>query len=462
MLDRRAITVAWPRLRSGRASTRRRTPRAWGVEGLEGRALLSVYMVNSLGDAGTGKGFTGDLRYAINQADQATDDSTIVFAPQLYGKTIGLGSGALAINKPSGTLSILGGGGTAGPTISAGGHGQVLTISPFSHVSIRGVTLSGGIGPGGGAILNDGKLTLVACTITGNTAMGGGGGGIYNSPFGVMSISESTISGNESTLGDGGGIDNLGTMTIQASTVSGNTVTVGDGGGVANRGMLSIGDSTISGNHVLISGDGGGISNVSSLTLTDDTIGANTAQGSGGGVANQATQGGAISMDNTIVADNTSIDIPRTGDIVDNGDVGGGRLMGSHDLVRSGDVGSLTHTLVAVDPRLGPLQNNGGPTFTQSISLGSPAAGAGDPALVPLGVTTDQRGQPYSRVVLGQLDIGAFEIQAVRLGVVLPPIAHVPVPRPTEVLVGLTILPPGLLHSTSTTTASASGTASAG
>jgi hypothetical protein len=58
-----------------------------------------------------------------------------------------------------------------------------------------------------------------------------------------------------------------------------------------------------------------------------------------------------------------------------------------------------------IDPRLGPLQNNGGPTQTEALLPGSPAIGAGDPNAVSL--RTDQRGFP--RTTKGKIDIGAFE-----------------------------------------------------
>jgi hypothetical protein len=66
--------------------------------------------------------------------------------------------------------------------------------------------------------------------------------------------------------------------------------------------------------------------------------------------------------------------------------------------------------LVGVDPRLGPLADNGGPTLTHALLAGSPALGAG---ANPLGLTTDQRGLP--RTVFGRPDIGAFEVQTALL-----------------------------------------------
>ncbi len=39
---------------------------------------------------------------------------------------------------------------------------------------------------------------------------------------------------------------------------------------------------------------------------------------------------------------------------------------------------------------------------------GSPAIDAGNNALIPAGITTDQRGPGYARVVNGTVDIGAY------------------------------------------------------
>jgi hypothetical protein len=67
------------------------------------------------------------------------------------------------------------------------------------------------------------------------------------------------------------------------------------------------------------------------------------------------------------------------------------------------NVGSLN----SVDPKLGPLANNSGPTLTMALLAGSPAIDAGDNAAAP---PTDQRGirRPYGAAA----DIGAYEYAA--------------------------------------------------
>ena len=65
-----------------------------------------------------------------------------------------------------------------------------------------------------------------------------------------------------------------------------------------------------------------------------------------------------------------------------------------------------------IDPLLGPLADNGGPTKTQVPQLGSPAINAGNPDFSPP-PDFDQRGEPFARVHNGRIDMGATERQFV-------------------------------------------------
>jgi hypothetical protein len=76
---------------------------------------------------------------------------------------------------------------------------------------------------------------------------------------------------------------------------------------------------------------------------------------------------------------------------------------------------------INTDPMLGPLQNNGGQTFTHALLPGSPAINMGDPNFTPP-PSYDQRGNPFVRVFNGRIDIGSFELQ--------PPRRATPAPRP--------------------------------
>ena len=92
---------------------------------------------------------------------------------------------------------------------------------------------------------------------------------------------------------------------------------------------------------------------------------------------------------------------------------------------------------------LGPLQDNGGPTFTHALLPGSPAIDSGDPSFTPPPFY-DQRGPGFDRVVNGRIDIGSFEVQT---GVT-------PTPSPTA---SATATP----TATPTATATATGTPTA-
>ncbi len=79
--------------------------------------------------------------------------------------------------------------------------------------------------------------------------------------------------------------------------------------------------------------------------------------------------------------------------------------------------GFLTATgdQINTDSMLGPLQDNGGSTFTHELLSGSPAINAGDPNFDPNSfnppMVYDQRGTGFNRVVNGRIDIGAYEVQ---------------------------------------------------
>ena len=85
----------------------------------------------------------------------------------------------------------------------------------------------------------------------------------------------------------------------------------------------------------------------------------------------------------------------------------------SHGYNLSSDNGggflTATGDQINTDPILGPLQNNGGPTFTHGLLTGSPAINAGDPNFTPPPLY-DQRGPGYDRVYNGRIDIGSFEL----------------------------------------------------
>jgi CSLREA domain-containing protein len=225
-------------------------------------------------------------------------------------------------------------------------------------------------------VVGAGNLTASGITIT-NGRTGSSGGGIRNE--GALNLSNTTVAANETTGSFGGGIANSGTATMSLTnvTLSGNRAE-SDGGGIDQGigGLLTLNNVTITGNETDISGDTGG----------------------GGGIFNA---GGTINLRNTIIArnrDNTA------GPIVKSPDCGGAALTSQrHNLIgdRTGcSFMARRGDKTNVNPRLGPLANNGGSTFTHALLAGSPAIKAGGG-----GVPTDQRGVPRKAP-----DIGAYEL----------------------------------------------------
>ena len=175
-------------------------------------------------------------------------------------------------------------------------------------------------------------------------------------------------------------------------------------------GTLTIANSTISGNSA--ASHGGGIENGSALPtqtqliITNSTIIGNSAA-VGGGVRNLGT----AKLTNTIIANSPS-----------GGDCSGGIITSlGHNLDSDGTCGlGAAGDISGVNPLLGPLADNGGPTFTHALLPGSPATDAGDNAAC---LDSDQRGvtRPQGSVC----DIGAYEqeIAVVEPEVVEPPAA---------------------------------------
>jgi hypothetical protein len=104
-------------------------------------------------------------------------------------------------------------------------------------------------------------------------------------------------------------------------------------------------------------------------------------------------------MDDTILADNGAAGGPS--------DLIGGFTSLGHNLVgnTTGGSGFAASDLLNVNPQLGPLQNNGGPTQTMALLPGSPALNAGDPTQLGM---SDQRGV----VRAGGVNIGAYQASA--------------------------------------------------
>lgn len=339
----------------------------------------------------------------------------------------------------SATLSILNSTITSNSSSPIGDGGGICNdgSNGSATVSIVDSNITGNASPFGGGIINEADqgnatLTITNSVVSANTTTGGSpplyfgvAGGIAN--YGVMAITNSTISDNFAS-NDGGGISNFGTLTITSSTITANGAGFfggsswpGSGGGISSSGSLTISNSTISGNRAEGNafkgfGGGGGVANSgdSTATITNSTLSGNSAD-VGGGVSNVVS---ILEISNTIFNAGTLGEniFNDAGTVTSNGynlssDDGGGYLNGP---------GDQTNT----DPMLGPLQDNGGLTFTHALLPGSPAIDAGDPNFTPPPYY-DQRSPRFIRVFNGRIDIGSFETQP------SPPPFPTPRPRPT-------------------------------
>jgi CSLREA domain-containing protein len=345
------------------------------------------------------------LRDAIATANSG---DTITFAGDL---SIYLDS-ELSINK---TVTI--DGGSQDITISgdSGNDGsrdvRVFDITSSGVVTLTNLNIVSGTANQGGGIFNDGTATINNSTLSNNQA--DFGGGIRNQD-GTMTINNSTFSNNQANT-FGGGILNFGTLTLNNSTFSDNQAN-SFGGGIFNlgyAGAATIDNSTISNNQA--NNVGGGIFNSGTLTLNNSTLSDNQAN-SGGGISNHEM--GVLHLHNTIIANSA----------------GGGDCFND-----SGTIATNAYNLIednscspalSGNPFLGPLQNNGGSTFTRGLLLGSPAIDAGDNTTC---LATDQRGINRPRDGDGDstatCDIGAYELSLVNQA---PYIPSNPIPADTS------------------------------
>jgi hypothetical protein len=300
------------------------------------------------------------------------------------------------------------------------GNGLGGGICNRGTLTVTGSTLSGNRSAGGsGGIFNSGTATVTDSTLRANTASYGDGG-IGND--GTLTVTRSTLEANSSGLSSGGAIGNSGTLTLTGSSLTANSVGGNSsGGGIVNSGTLTVTGSTLSGNHAISAG--GGISNHGTVTVTNSTLSANSASVGVGGISNSAT----LTLGNTIVAGNSSA--------TDGSDASGGFTSLRYNLVRitDGSTGwggnDLTGTASGpLDPMLGTLGDQGGPTWTIPLLAGSPALNAGDPALLG---TADQR----EAVRGGGVHVGAFQASAAVLVLTAPAPATTGVPFDVSVAV---------------------------
>jgi hypothetical protein len=286
-----------------------------------------------------------------------------------------------------------------------GNGGGILNIGDadtVATININGGSISGNTAAraGGGIENNVGVMTLTGVTVDGNTA-DINGGGLHQTGAATITIVESTFS-NNSAGAEGGGLwnsnDANAVITLVRSTVNDNDAV--DGGGLFNdgtAGTIRIINSTISGNTAT---NGGGIDAEGGVIDVDNsTIALNVASVLGGGL--NLDTGVTATLDSTIVAYNSAaVGVDVNGSVTANfsliQNVAGATISGGNNLT-------------GVDPQLGALTDNGGPTLTHLPEDDSPVLNTGSN---PLNLNIDQRGVGFVRTAAGQTDIGAVELAA--------------------------------------------------
>jgi hypothetical protein len=321
----------------------------------------------------------------------ASSGDSIMVAAATYKENLSIGFNLTVIGFRAATTIINGGGVNTAVTIP----------NSSAHVTLSKVTIRNGYAHDGGGIFNLGALTINNCIVTGNSGAGFGSSGGGISSTGRLTINNSTISRNGATAGSG--IAGGGTTTINHSTISRN-VAGRYGGGIAGV-TLSVNNSTVSDNKVIVNGRGGGIFIYSrgTLTVNNSTLSGNGAT-YGGGIFSDSN--GTATLQNSIVANSPS-----------GGNCYGtmtsqGYNVSSDNTCNFNGTGDLNNT----DPKLGPLQDNGGPTQTHGLLSGSPAIDSGNPNGCTDGngrlLKTDQRGKPRpDKEDSGGCDMGAYERQ---------------------------------------------------
>ncbi|HXO19434.1 MAG TPA: choice-of-anchor Q domain-containing protein [Thermoanaerobaculia bacterium] len=332
-------------------------------------ASAATVVVNTTVDQATGScATTCSLRDAVATANPG---DTVQIPAGHYVLTLG----NITLTK---SLTLAGSG--ARTTVIDGNNTLVGSGGIFFLVNVAGTfeiddlsLINGSVVNGGGAMLAQGAfvspptltLRLRRCTVANNQSRVRGGGMDLNSL--ALDIEECTFSNNSAGGFAGGGVNlKLGTASVVNSTFSGNRSGFGMG--------LDISQAT-------------------SATLTNNTITANQAtSGSNPALVIGATQ---VTLSNNIIAENVGRDcgIPVTTVTDHNLDSDN-----SCHLTGPGD-------LPGVNPLLGPLADNGGPTDTSALLAGSPAIDAGNNATCP---ATDQRG--VIRPQGPACDIGAYEL----------------------------------------------------
>lgn len=268
----------------------------------------------------------------------------------------------------------------------------------------------------GGAIYNAGTAAFGSSDLTDNYSFKSGGA-ISNT--GTLTVATSVL-GHNGAAANGGALDNWGHASLLVDLIAEN---VADAGGAARNevgGVLSVGASRLASNAA-VSNAGGGLLNNATLTVTNSTLDSNYSAQNGAALSNGGSSSATALVLNSTVISNTSVasaaGLRRFGGTLTliNTIVSGNQpnncsgtvVDGGHNLQFSDATCGLS---TQANPRLGPEQNNGGPSVgtaygaipTFALLPNSPAINTGDDGNCP---ARDERG--FLRVA--PCDIGAIE-----------------------------------------------------
>ncbi len=319
----------------------------------------------------------------LNLVNSVLQNNTTVGAGSNGGGLLQVGGSLQIQNSSILTNSTTGSGSHGGGIYSVGGSVTIV------NSTIDGNSISTASGVGAGLVVTGAGLTVTDSTVSNNSNSGAGSlvGGIAVAG-GNLQVTGSTISGN-STSGAGGGIgfDSNGaavSATIINSTISGNTAGTFGGGVATFNGALQLRHSTVTNNTAAV-GQGSGLASYSDGSATI----------------------GNTTVFSSIVAGNLNSDVDNVGTGGNTISSSGFNLIGTGNATTS--FGQSTDIVNVANPLLGTLSNNGGPTRTHALLVGSPALDAGD---VSTTLANDQRGSGFTRLIGGRVDIGSFELQA--------------------------------------------------
>ncbi len=244
----------------------------------------------SIGNVGvlTVKDCTFNGNTATSDGGAISNDGVLTVNDSIFNGNTAANDGGAIYNLPMG-FSVTGStftgnsaneGGAIYNTGGASNYPVTISSNTFKTNSAKEV---------GGAIYNNGNLTVNSNTFTGNSAISyeSCGGAIYNDSDGTLKVNNTSFKSNTAE-GAGAAIFNGGNLTVTGCTFRVNNATnAGNGGAISNGGNLTVTSSTFTNNNA---GSGGAIFNGfnNNLTITDSTFTNNNAE-YGGAICNYGT-----------------------------------------------------------------------------------------------------------------------------------------------------------------------------